>query len=459
MSSRSPGKSPEHTMIIKLPTAKPGRQWRPFVFSGLERVSKRHAQLVKNLEWMLPNVRSSGEVSSGVRQRLKEMLEEECSLQADYVHVVPMSQLQHYVGDTTFLAVLTPAPNKTRGLLEVELGLAHHAIDMLLGGSGDAVALRPLTDLEEGVMTYLIIETLKALSPSLDPALPKLRIEGVVRGFEDIRGLIPDHENLTVVQFKAVFGGHAGYVRLVIPEDVLSTANPPTDAGVRRARRRSDAEAHLSRLRNVKTWVRAEIGTVEISATDLAQISERDVVLVDALSCRPDQGEGGTAKLKVGSGRAGHLDAEIVVEDGQYKARVTGINLGGPPPPGAGEDDPEEPPAEAAEGEGGGEAPPDQESDESTTPGAVRGRNDVEDAESAGGADLMNDIPLQIAVELARVSTTAEEIVALKVGHVFDLNRVAGEPLDLSVNGKVVARGELVEVDGNLGVRILSLAG
>ena len=83
----------------------------------------------------------------------------------------------------------------------------------------------------------------------------------------------------------------------------------------------------------------------------------------------------------------------------------------------------------------------------------------MEDAQGAGGADLMNDIPLQIAVELGRVSTTAEEVVSLKVGHVFDLNRVAGEPLDLSVNGKVVARGELVEIDGNLGIRILSLAG
>ena len=54
---------------------------------------------------------------------------------------------------------------------------------------------------------------------------------------------------------------------------------------------------------------------------------------------------------------------------------------------------------------------------------------------------------------------SAEEVVGLKVGHVFDLNRVPGEPLDLSVNGKIVARGELVELEGNLGVRILSLAG
>lgn len=443
-------------MLIKAPTfSKSGRAWRPFVFSNLEKVSKRHALLVKNLEWIVPNVRATGEVSTSVSKRLQAMLEEQVSVQAEYVHVVPMSQLQHYIGETTFLAVLTPQPNKTRGLLEVELGLAHHAIDMLLGGAGEAVALRPLTDIEEGVMTYVIIETLKALAPSLDPSLPKLRIEGVVRGFSEIQGLIPETENLAVVQLKAVFGSHAGYVRLVIPEDVLSAANPPTDAAVRRARRAADAEAHLSRLRNVKTSVRAEIGNVEISATDLAQLRERDVVLVDALSCRPDQGEGGTAKLKVGLGRTGHLDAEVSVEDGRFLAKIIGFSLGGPPPPGGPDEGGDDAPPEAEA------APPElgEDEDESTTPGSIRGRNDVDDAQSAGGADLMNDIPLQIAVELGRVSTTAEEVVALKIGHVFDLNRVAGEPLDLSVNGKVVARGELVEIDGNLGVRILSLAG
>ncbi|MGV3623468.1 MAG: type III secretion system cytoplasmic ring protein SctQ, partial [Archangium sp.] len=207
---------------------------------------------------------------------------------------------------------------------------------------------------------------------------------------------------------------------------------------------------HLSRLRNVKTSVRAEIGRVEIGAADLAQLRERDVVLVDALSCRPDQGEGGTAKLRIGLGRTGHLDADIVVEDGKFMAKVTGVTIGAPMPPGEGEESAPVEPAAAAGSD---------DEDESTTPGSIRGRDDLDDAQGAGGADLMNDIPLQIAVELGRVSTTAEDVVALKVGHVFDLNRVAGEPLDLSVNGKIVARGELVEIDGNLGVRILSLAG
>ena len=121
MSSRTPGRAPEHTMLIKAPTfSKSGRAWRPFTFNNLEKVSKRHALLIKNLEWMWPNVRATGEVSSSVQKRLEEMLEEQISMRVEYVHVVPMSQLQHYIGETTFLAVLTPQPNKTRGLLEVD---------------------------------------------------------------------------------------------------------------------------------------------------------------------------------------------------------------------------------------------------------------------------------------------------------------------------------------------------
>ena len=80
------------------------------------------------------------------------------------------------------------------------------------------------------------------------------------------------------------------------------------------------------------------------------------------------------------------------------------------------------------------------------------------DEQQPEGADLLNDIPLQLAVELGRVAITAEGVVGLKIGHVIDLNRPAGEPLELSVNGKVVGRGELVEIDGNLGVRILNLS-
>jgi hypothetical protein len=224
--------SPEHTLLIPAPAfSKAGRAWRPFKLTHLEKVSKRHVQLVKNLEWMLPNVRAPGEVSSSVRKRLQELLEDNVSLQGEFVHIVPFSGLRRYVGEPTFLAVLAPTPHKTRGLLEVELGLAHRAIDLLLGGAGEAVAMRPLTDIEEGVMTYVIIEMLKALAPTLDPTLPQLRIEGMVRGFDEVQSLIGEDESVAVVQLKAVFGSHAGYVRLFIPEVVLAAANPAARCG------------------------------------------------------------------------------------------------------------------------------------------------------------------------------------------------------------------------------------
>jgi len=448
----APSAPREHAAQAAAPAPIAPRAWKPFVFSNLEKISKTHAELARNLEWMLPNVRSSGEVSESVKKRLREMFDEKISLQAEYVHIVHPSRLKRYVGDPTFLGVLAPVPNKGRGLLEIEVGLAHWAIDTLLGGIGEAVGLRPLTDIEEGVMTFVVLETLRALSPSLDPSLPKLRLETIARSLEEAVSVLHEDENLAVVQLKAVFGTHTGYVRIFIPESVLAVANPPTDAPVRRLRRASEAASHISRLSNVKVWLRAEIGQVEISAQDLSQLRERDVVLVDGLTARPDQGEGGTAKLKLGLARTGYIAADVAVDGERFTATVTGFSIGEPPPSGApieGEA-PEEADAASASPSLG------EHADESTNPGSERGSMEEAQAE---GADLLNDIPLQIAVEIGRLPITAEDVVGLKVGHVFDLNRSAGEPLDLSVNGKVVARGELVEVEGNLGIRIVSLAG
>ncbi len=457
------------------PGRPPPRAWKPFRFTNLEKISRLQQQLARRLEWMLPGIGADGHVSESVRQRLHEMFEEDVSLSTEYVHVVTPKNLRRYVGEPTFLAVLAPQPNKTRGFLEVEVGLAHIAIDMLLGGAGEAVSLRPLTDIEEGVMGYVLIETLKALAPSLDPSLPRLRLEGICRGFDEAMQLLGDESHLAVVQLKAVFGTHSGYVRLFIPASVLATANPPPDSAIRKARRATMAQANIKRLSTVKNWLRAEIGLMAISSADLAQLRERDVILIDELTARPDKGEGGTARLRVGVGRAGFLDAEILLENNRFKARVTGFTMGE-----GGQMLTGEPEANADGGSGGSdESAPDEGAteglateglgmklrqgvEESTNPGLeARGRNQVDDntLKSQEGAELLNDIPLQISVELARVPVSAEDVVSLKVGLVIDLNRMPGEPIDLSVNGKIVARGELVEIEGNLGVRVLSLAG
>lgn len=70
---------------------------------------------------------------------------------------------------------------------------------------------------------------------------------------------------------------------------------------------------------------------------------------------------------------------------------------------------------------------------------------------------LMADVPVQVVAVLGKKAATVREIVSLKKGQVIELNRFPNEAVDLVANGKLVAKGELVEIDGKLGVRIIKI--
>jgi type III secretion system YscQ/HrcQ family protein len=452
----------ERVSTGRMPTVSQ-RNWQPFEFASLERVSKRQTELLKRVSWLIPGATSTEAAAELVVTRLKDMLEASVSLSYRTTEMVSGSKLSRYVAEPTFLAVLSPLPNKTRGLLEIELSLAHQMIDSLLGGSGEVVAMRPLTEIEEGVITYVAIEALKALGPSLDSDMPKLRIETLAASLSEAAALIPEDESVAVVQFEMQFGEHSGPLRVFIPETVLEQATPPASAEIRGARLQANLDANKSRLSHVKTTMRAEIGAVEIQAADLDGIRPGDVVLVESLSSRPDKNTGGTAKLRVGLGRSGALQAEVAFKNGKFFAKVTALVEGPPEQPGAlaasenaaqGDD-------ESDSAEQGGEETGAQEADEADESEAAAPDDDFQGSDfmaESEGQSLVNDIPLQMTVELGRVTLTGEEVVALRVGQIFDLNKLSGEPLDLSINGKVIGRGEVVEVDGNLGIRVVDLS-
>jgi flagellar motor switch protein FliN/FliY len=76
---------------------------------------------------------------------------------------------------------------------------------------------------------------------------------------------------------------------------------------------------------------------------------------------------------------------------------------------------------------------------------------------SHSNIDLLLDVPLPVTVELGRTSMTIRDILDLAPGSVVELDRVAGEPVDILVNGKLVARGEVVVIDENFGVRVVDI--
>jgi flagellar motor switch protein FliN/FliY len=70
------------------------------------------------------------------------------------------------------------------------------------------------------------------------------------------------------------------------------------------------------------------------------------------------------------------------------------------------------------------------------------------------GMELLYDVPLQLSVELGRTEKTLREILDLSPGALIELNRSAGEPLNVLANGKLVAVGEVIVLDENYGIRI-----
>ncbi len=71
--------------------------------------------------------------------------------------------------------------------------------------------------------------------------------------------------------------------------------------------------------------------------------------------------------------------------------------------------------------------------------------------------DMLLDVPLEVNVELGRTRMTIQDLLQLGPGSVIELDKVAGEALDILVNGRLVARGEAVVVNDKFGIRITDI--
>ncbi len=82
-----------------------------------------------------------------------------------------------------------------------------------------------------------------------------------------------------------------------------------------------------------------------------------------------------------------------------------------------------------------------------------------EEEEQAERADLdfILDIPLELSVELGRAKMLVNDVLQLGQGSIVELNKLAGEPLEIHINRKLVARGEVVVVNEKFGVRLTDI--
>ncbi|HHV79716.1 MAG TPA: flagellar motor switch protein FliN [Firmicutes bacterium] len=78
---------------------------------------------------------------------------------------------------------------------------------------------------------------------------------------------------------------------------------------------------------------------------------------------------------------------------------------------------------------------------------------------NADNSSLLMDVPLTVVVELGRARKLFREVLSFTPGTVIELEKLTGEPLDILVNGKPIARGEVVVMDENFAVRVTEIIG
>ncbi len=113
----------------------------------------------------------------------------------------------------------------------------------------------------------------------------------------------------------------------------------------------------------------------------------------------------------------------------------------------------QETPASAAEpvaagAEEGFQAASFQESQPVAVSGTGEGQPDI---------DVILDVPVTLSLEVGRTKMTVGELLSLRQGSVVELDRLAGEPLDVLVNGQLVAHGEIVVINDKFGIRLVDV--
>ncbi len=81
----------------------------------------------------------------------------------------------------------------------------------------------------------------------------------------------------------------------------------------------------------------------------------------------------------------------------------------------------------------------------------------VETGENGHTMVLLMDVPLRVTVELGRARLPIKEVLSLGPGSIVELDKLAGEPVDVRVNDRLIARGEVVVVDEKFGVRVTEI--
>jgi type III secretion system YscQ/HrcQ family protein len=396
-------------------TARPGeaagrpRRVRPYPLSELPRLLRVQVELARALWLHLWGVLASARVSSPAGQAaLQARLGGALRIVAQEPYLVPADRAATLLRGGLLLQCELLTPAHPGGVLVLDEGLCAR----LGQGHGHGPGLGPAQGPGQGMNG-------EALALLVRDALAGAPLRVHLGSASEATTLLGEHPSrmTLAMDLRLAVGDQTGWGRLLTRADLrlLAAPPPPLSAQVQRY-------AHRHRLDQARVELCIEAGYGFLPTGAVVALVAGDVVVLDHFGPKPITG--GPVSLRIGHGAfTAHLDGAGVTVLSSFHLRAAAM------------------------------ATPDEKNEaHSPEPSLLPG-------DSAGGPappseQLLRELPVQITCEIGRITLSAREVLELRPGSVLPVGRPLAGPVDLTAGGRVIARGELVDVEGEIGVRV-----
>jgi type III secretion system YscQ/HrcQ family protein len=404
-------------------------QVRPFAFTNLPRYTHDQIAVLQSLSAYFSRKPFSRTFLTDLGAMLETHLKAPCSVSVQQTSSVARANLGALLPAVGCMFVAGCGGTEHKILADLDPSIATLCIDRLLGGNGDVGRIqRPMTEIEEGVLSFIVLKAMAFVHDGWETGKElALTLDRFASRLEELQAIIDTEPGYHALALSLSIGKKVGYLRVLIPDTLITTNFQQLVA------QSGGPELEKQHMRTVFAALgerevvgRVEVAQLDLGVDDIADLEIGDIVILEShqLTLTP-QGLKGLAFVKLGLGRNGGLKAQIESDGDRSRLVVANIVV-------------QEEPAESQMADSSEEA----------------GEDNLHETEG-----LLRDVPAPVVVELGRIRMNTAQVIRLRQGQILRLPRGPNDPVDLVVNGKVFARGELIEVDGELGVRLLQVTG
>jgi type III secretion system YscQ/HrcQ family protein len=371
--------------------------YRPYPWERLEQLTRAEAELGDRAARWVPGARES-RWATAFEDFWAELVGERYTVEALGFTTYGTGRFAAPAGDLVVTEFTFP-PLRSAGVVAVDRALAQSWLDVVVGPSPAARRLVELDDRDRTVLVYL---ALRAAEFFTQRGSPPAVVATERIGPDEAFARLARQSGVTEIDFVFSSASNTALVRVYLPASMMATF-----------------DAWATRRRPVSKFVgefmvhaRASLAHQHLTPIEIANLAPGDVVFMSADPLAND-----SASLIIG-GRAVAASAVAQPEHDSWTFTVA--------------------------------------------PGGNESEIAMEDMMAAPDevtSQLVDSVELRMDVVVGNVSLSVSELSRLQPGRVFVLDGAVGEPVDLVVNDHVVAKGELVDVDGRVGVRVLALGG